>query len=670
MNALSLATRGPHGPTYVNPPPDWLSVPPTPTFVRAMTNATTTAFSRRCRHCGSELDPSSSFCSKCGATAEAPGATGDSLRDSLQALFGRELEIQDELGRGGMAAVYAAFDPALQRRVAVKVLLPEMAAETGMSSKFLQEARTVASLQHPHVVTVYGVRAGDDVQAIVMQFVEGRSLDTVLKGKPRLPIPVAALILAQAASGLQHAHDRGIIHRDVKPANVLLDHDGRAIVSDFGIARRDTAPRTTATGFVIGTWSYMSPEQRSALAVGPATDQYAFGVMAFEILTGDLPFKGTIQEVLMAHLESPPPSLRERRPEIPPAIEALVLRMLAKHPNDRYPSLRDAERAFRALVPDEGGTTMVIAGYSHVQPASGSVVVAAPIVPKAPKIAGLVSNSVTAAQSAATVPSERVAPTALVAEPRSSSRTGMFVAAAAIVLLGVAGVVWNSMRAKSEAGPSAATTSAAPATARPAEPAAAVAAPAPTSGGASSTPARAEKPASGSSPSGTGGAAPQANAPANLAPTNAGAATPAPAPASTTSPRVDSAPARTPVTAPPADPSASVATAAVADARKIGRDFVTMLNQHRYRDVAQVPQRGGDAALRAELIKLTQTAQDFAAGFDRVASSPERTPDGFVTDFILDLEWQGGHKQMTVQAYATMQSGSWHLAGFGVEAPR
>jgi serine/threonine protein kinase len=622
-----------------------------------MTNATTTEFARRCRHCGSTLDPTSSFCSRCGATAEAPGASGDPLRDSLQLLFGRELEIQNELGRGGMAAVYAAFDPALQRRVAVKVLLPEMAAETGMASKFLQEARTVASLQHPHVVTVYGVRAGESTQAITMQFVEGRSLDTILKGKPRLPIPVAALILAQAASGLQHAHDRGIVHRDVKPANVLLDHDGRAIVSDFGIARRETAPRTTATGFVIGTWSYMSPEQRTAQPVTGATDQYAFGVMAFEILTGELPFRGTVQEVLHAHLVEDPPSLRERRPEISASTEALVHRMLAKQPGDRFPSLREAERAFRALVPDEGGTTQIIAGYSHVQAATGSVVIEAP---KIPKVTGLVSNSVTAAASSApTVRSESDAPTESVSTP---SRSRLIAAVAAVILLFAGGFALLRSRAQFDAAASAAApapTQPAPVTTTPAGAATLAGAPPQTSASPNSNPSRIDKAAAGAAQ-----LAPNAGVPAKTDVV-------APTPAAVAPTRVDSSPVRVAVVAPPPTEAVpAVPAAAIADARKIARDFVTMLNQQRYRELAQVPAHGGDAAQRAELIRLVQNSQDFAAGFDRVASAPDRTPDGFVTDFVLDLEWKGGHKLMLVQTYATMQNGSWHLAGFGVEVPR
>jgi hypothetical protein len=478
-----------------------------------------------------------------------------------------------------------------------------------------------------------------------MQFVEGRSLDTVLKGKPRLPMPVAALILSQAASGLQHAHDRGIIHRDVKPANVLLDHDGRAIVSDFGIARRDSAPRTTETGFVIGTWSYMSPEQRTAQAVNAATDQYAFGIMAFEILTGELPFLGTIQEVLVAHLDEPPPSLRERRPEIPQSIEALVHRMMAKKPADRFPSLRDAERAFHALVPDEGGTTQMIAGYSHVQPAAGSAVFVAPTVP--------ISRS-----ASAIPPTAHAAVTA----PPSPSKLPIAIAVGAVLLV-TGGLLWQRMHAApaTASTPLSTATQSTPVSTAPAVPPA----------GAPATSA-AVAPANASAGKSAATSTRVAPAPSGMTPPPV-ATVEAAAPAPVAAPRADSSPPRAASSAAPSAPASSDApafTATVADARKIGRDFVTILNQHRYRELAQLPAMGGDAALRTELIGLVQNGRDFAAGFDRIASAPDRTNDGFVTDFVLDLEWQGGQKLLTVKAFATQQAGSWRLAGFAVEATR
>jgi serine/threonine-protein kinase len=376
-------------------------------------------------------------------------------------------------------------------------------------------------------------------------------------------------------------------------------------------------------------------------AVTAAADQYAFGVMAFEILTGDLPFKGTVQEVLIAHMETPPPSLRERRPEISPAIEALVHRMLAKQPVDRFPSLREAERAFRALVPDEGGTTQIIAGYSHVQAATASAVIAAPTVPHAPTLRSPVSQS---------APSQP--PTS---QPPRSSRRNFIAAAAALIVLIAAGALVARSRAGQTAAPVAvAASQPAPIAAPPATDPAVVTTPVQKSSAPNSAPVPANKPAAD-----------------NSVATKTDAVAPAPVPPAPA--RVDSSPSRlAPAASPPADPApaADKPAAAIADARKLARDFVTMLNQQRYRELAQIPARGGDPAQRAELIRLVQNSQDFAAGFDRVASAPDRTPDGFVTDFVLDLEWKGGHKLLLVQAYATMQNGSWHLAGLGVEAPR
>ncbi len=270
------------------------------------------------------------------------------LKARLQALFGNELVIEQELGRGGMAAVFAAFDPGLRRRVAVKMLLPEIANDTEVAERFLREGRTVASLQHPHVVGVHAVRSGQGTNAIVMQYVEGRSLDVVLEQQPVIPLNAAARILAQAAAGLQHAHERGVIHRDVKPANVLIDAHGHAIVSDFGIARRDDGSAVTRTGIVLGTSDYMSPEQRSGERVTPATDQYAFGVMAFEVLSGRMPFLGSLGEVNRGHMLDAPPSLRSLRPEIPQAVEDVVQLMLAKDPAQRLASLAEAAEVFSA----------------------------------------------------------------------------------------------------------------------------------------------------------------------------------------------------------------------------------------------------------------------------------------------------------------------------------
>jgi tRNA A-37 threonylcarbamoyl transferase component Bud32 len=596
---------------------------------------TTVEFVRRCRHCGLPLSASSSFCSKCGATADTPAGGVDQLRETLKRLFGADLEIEREIGRGGMAAVYSAFDPALQRRVAVKVLLPEIANDPSMADRFLREARTVAALQHPHVVTVYAVRSGEGAHAIVMQFVEGRSLDAVLLERGQIPVSVAGMLLSQAAAGLQHAHDRGVVHRDVKPANVLIEHDGRAIVSDFGIARRDSGPRTTDTGLVVGTWAYMSPEQRAGDQITPATDQYALGVMAFELLTGRLPFTGTVSEVLRAHMHDPPPSLRAIRPEVSLAVEALVHRMLAKAPEARFPSLKEAERVFRTLVPHEGKTTLQLAAFAKVPAPSGSSVVVA---------------------------ATRGAP-ALRAPFAPRHRASFAIVGAAVLVVALLGV-WASQRRGASVESGARATSAQPVASQPSSlaPQAAIAQTQGASAQTQRVPARAGS-------SGDPGAAGVTFAPAPLVSQRTQPITSVPA-TDPVSPAQQSAAEKSPI-APPkpeaAVPVAAVPAASTADARKLGREFVTMLNQRRYRDLAQVPQVGGDAALRAELIKLTESAPDFAAGFDRLPSAPGEWKNGFETEFFLDLQWRGGKKLLHVRLFAAGGDAGWRLAGMSVD---
>lgn len=638
---------------------------------------TTVEFARRCRHCGSVLSATSSFCSKCGATAEVLGDGTDPIRDQVVRLFGADLDIERELGRGGMAVVFAAFDPALQRRVAVKVLLPEIANDHGMADRFLREARTVASLQHPHVVTVYSVRSRDGVHTIVMQFVEGRSLDAILLEQGQLPVQVAGMLLAQSAEGLQHAHDRGVIHRDVKPSNVLIDRDGRAIVSDFGIARRDHGPRTTETGIVIGTWAYMSPEQRIADPLTPATDQYALGVMAFELLAGRLPFMGTPGQTMRAHMHDPPPSLRELRPDVSPAVEAAVNRMLAKQVADRFPSLKDAERAFRSLVPDGGQATLELAAYSHVRPRVGSQVVAAAARPQStvrPSAPIVRTVSTPAAAPGATRP----------AAPSGNRGRIMAGTAAGVAILALGYVLTSGVGPATSPGASSA------------PPVGAVDAPVAgrgdeTAGSGGEQLAGTEPPVTPASQSGDAGRDPATPRPAAAGSTaNPGSATstsadrnavgavtavPLAAPTRDSTQRtiVPTAPVvlppGNPVVSPPAGPperaaaTPSLPAATVADARRIAREFVTMLNQRRFRELGQLEKIGGDDESRAELLRLTESAPDFAAGFDRVATAPAEWTKGFETVVYLDLQWRGGAQVIRVRLYCAPDGNGWKLVG-------
>jgi len=308
-----------------------------------------------CRHCGQPVSSGARFCQNCGAdvsveqsemaTISYGGPARKSAQDSALELLRQETlgeyEILDELGRGGMATVYLAHDIALDRRVAIKVMSTALPDE-GLAERFRREARTAASLSHRHIIPIYAVRERGELLYFVMKFVAGQSLDPILKAGP-LPIPVAQVILSQAASALGYAHRRGVIHRDVKPANVMLDDDGWVLVTDFGIAKVPSATGLTLTGVTVGTPAYMSPEQCMGKEVTGASDQYSLGVVAYEMLTGRKLFTATTAMAMMyAHFHDAPVPLRQIRPEIPEALEASVLRMLAKEPEERWPKIDDA----------------------------------------------------------------------------------------------------------------------------------------------------------------------------------------------------------------------------------------------------------------------------------------------------------------------------------------
>ena len=318
-----------------------------------------------CPTCGGAVLPGDRFCGSCGSpvavSASAPASSnqvppaldtvdlpvGDTspwgaVAARLQSATLGEFEILTELGRGGMAAVYLARDLALNRRVAIKVMAPGLMLGQGMVERFRQEAITVANLQHAHIVSIYAVRALDDLHFFVMQFVPGRTLEGVLREGSPLPIPVIRAWLYQMGAALGYAHRRGVIHRDVKPGNILLNADGEAIVTDFGIAKVAETPSHTQTGTVVGTPVYMSPEQCFAKELTGASDQYSLGIVAYEMLAGRPPFSGSSFALMRAHTDDPPPSLRAVRPDVPPSMEAAVERMLAKKPQDRFGTLAEA----------------------------------------------------------------------------------------------------------------------------------------------------------------------------------------------------------------------------------------------------------------------------------------------------------------------------------------
>ena len=261
--------------------------------------------------------------------------------DRLRAGLGDRYVIERELGRGGMATVYLAHDVRHDRQVALKVLLPELAAAVGQE-RFLLEIRTAAALSHPHILPLHDSGEAADTLFYVMPYVEGESLRDRLTREKQLPIDDAVGIAVQVANALAYAHSRGVVHRDIKPENIMLS-GGTAVVADFGIARAVTAAgdqRLTDTGMIIGTPAYMSPEQATGSPdVDGRSDQYSLGCVLYEMVVGHPPFLGTsVQEVIARHTldaVSPPSVVR---PAIPAAVEDAILRALAKLPADRFPT--------------------------------------------------------------------------------------------------------------------------------------------------------------------------------------------------------------------------------------------------------------------------------------------------------------------------------------------
>ena len=284
------------------------------------------------------------------------------------------------LGRGGMATVYLAHDIALDRKVAIKVMSPHLIEGEGMAERFKREARTAGSLSHPHIIPIYAVKEAGELLFFVMKFVEGRPLDGIIREVGALPFPMAQTIMQQVGSALGYAHRRGIIHRDIKPANIMLDVDGWAMVTDFGIAKVSDKQGLTMTGATVGTPSYMSPEQCAATKeLTQASDQYSLGVVGYEMLSGRLPFaQESVMAIMYAHFNEPPAPIESVRTDCPPAIAAAVMRMLAKAPDDRWPTVEAAVAAIGGtpLAPDDpvrtkmmtlatqGGTSQLVAKFS------------------------------------------------------------------------------------------------------------------------------------------------------------------------------------------------------------------------------------------------------------------------------------------------------------------
>ena len=317
-------------------------------------------------------------------------AVSDTLIGSV---FDGRYRIERKLGAGGMADVYLAEDQELGRRVAIKILNDRHAADDSFIERFRREAKNAAGLSHPNIVSIYDRGEAEGTYYIAMEFLDGRSLKELIVGRGPAPIKVTIDYARQILAAVGFAHKHGIVHRDIKPHNVLVSPEGRLKVTDFGIARSG-ASQMTEVGSIIGTAQYLSPEQARGAPVDQTSDLYSVGVVLYEMLTGQVPFTGdTPLEIAMKHLSEIPRPPSELRPEVPHDLDSVVLRALAKDPAERYQSAEemdaDLARIAEGLPVDPETETMataVLSGSGLMAAAPTSVISRAPTGP--PTITG------------------------------------------------------------------------------------------------------------------------------------------------------------------------------------------------------------------------------------------------------------------------------------------
>ncbi len=307
-----------------------------------------------CSRCGTQNEDSSKFCRSCGLDLASTPLKGEPELSDVEIVrreLTEEYDVLDELGRGGMAIVFKARERQLEREVAIKVLPFSLAFDKEFVERFQREARTSAKLEHPNIIPIYRVGKSGRVIYFVMKFLRGKPLSSVLAARGSLPPAEIRQVLAQVSRALAYAHKGGIVHRDIKPDNIMFDEHGQAVVTDFGIAKAGTAGKLTGTGMSIGTPHYMSPEQARAQGIDGRSDIYSLGVVAYQCLTGSVPFDGEdsfsigykhiMEEVPTPQLDTP-----DRR-----ELFAVIRRMMAKAPDDRF---QTADELVQLL--DGGGT--------------------------------------------------------------------------------------------------------------------------------------------------------------------------------------------------------------------------------------------------------------------------------------------------------------------------
>jgi serine/threonine-protein kinase len=334
-------------------------------------------------------------------------------------------EIVDRLGRGGMATVYRARQTNMQRDVAIKVMSDELADDPQFIARFELEAQVIANLQHPRVLPVHDFGHEGELFYLVMRLIEGDTLYQRLLNGP-LTLSVTNKFLGQIAEALDYAHNQGVIHRDLKPNNILLDQWDNVYLMDFGLAKMLAASQQlTASGAMLGTPAYMAPEQWRGDPIDPRTDIYALGVILYEMVTGRLPFESdTPYSLMYKHLHDAPPSPREFLPNLPAAVEQVVIQSLTKEPGERFQTAGDLAAAFNSVI--QGGPVTLPARSARVLP-SAPTIPPTWSTPRAPPATRRASCTPTAACSAASRPrstGSTSTPRAATASSTRASTTG------------------------------------------------------------------------------------------------------------------------------------------------------------------------------------------------------------------------------------------------------
>jgi serine/threonine-protein kinase len=383
-----------------------------------------------CKRCGEQVDTSSRFCPRCGEDLTSLTGTGrggataplaaqpaaenedEIVRDALK----EEYEIEKELGRGGMAVVYKARDKQLEREVAIKILPFSLSFDAEFVERFQREARTAGKLEHPNIIPIYRVGRAGRVIYFVMKFIRGKSLSGVMESRGALPVPEIKRFLIECARALGYAHKHGIVHRDIKPDNIMFDELGQAIVTDFGIAKAQSGARLTGTGMSIGTPHYMSPEQARAQNLDGRSDVYSLGVVGYQCLTGHVPFDGEDSfsigyKHIMEELPVPALETAEQR-----ELFAVIQKMMAKKADDRF---QNAEELIAAL---ETGSPLSMADMSTM-PTRAIEPMKPPPKPAAPPVAAAATTPLPRASASMGKPKEAEAePAAPAPAPKPAAR--------------------------------------------------------------------------------------------------------------------------------------------------------------------------------------------------------------------------------------------------------